>query len=131
MVVGWSFGGSVFIEADAMVRGHFLICCSDSYVVNLYHIWWLWLTSLRELWSKDGNTCMDMLPTFHEYYMRHGPRLTCVDHPTNPCMTSNYAPDMLSCYPSFQTQEIEPCTSSVVERSNDDDTWINMLPTVS
>ena len=66
---------------------------------------------------------------FYEYYMRHGPRLTCVDHPTDPCMTSNYTPDMLKCYLSFQTQEIEPCTSSVVERSNDDDTWINMLPT--
>ena len=52
MELGWSFGGSGIIGADAMVRGHFSIFCSDSYVVNLYHIWWLWLTSLRELYNK-------------------------------------------------------------------------------
>ena len=34
MELWWSFGGSGFIRADAMVRGHFSIFCSDSYVVN-------------------------------------------------------------------------------------------------
>ena len=34
MELWWSFGGSGFIGADAMVRGHFSILCSDSYVVN-------------------------------------------------------------------------------------------------
>ena len=68
---------------------------------------------------------------FYEYYMRHGPRLTCVDHPTDPCMTSNYTPDMLKCYLSFQTQELEQCTSSVVEWSKDGNTYMDMLSTVS
>ena len=34
MELGWSFGGSGIIGADAMVQGHFSIFCSDSYVVN-------------------------------------------------------------------------------------------------
>ena len=45
-----------------MVRGHFLIFCSDSYVVSLYHIWWLWLTTLRKLWGVEF---MDALKNQH------------------------------------------------------------------
>ena len=38
------------------------------------------------------------IPLFNEYYMRYGPRLTGVTHPTEHTMTSNYTPDMISCY---------------------------------
>ena len=49
---------------------------------------------------------------FHECYMRHRPRLIGMNHHTDHCMTSNYTPaSMLSCYPGFHNQEVEPCTS--------------------
>ena len=68
------------------------------------------------------------IPLFYEWYMRHGPRLTEVDHPIDHSMTSNYTPDMLSCYPGYRTQELEPCTSSVLYWSKDDDICMDMLP---
>ena len=49
MVLEWSFGGSGFIGADAMVRGHFSIFCSDSYVVNFVSYLVVGVTNLREL----------------------------------------------------------------------------------
>ena len=60
MELGWSFGGSGFIGADAMVRGHFSISCSDSYVVNSVSYLVVVMTSLRELYHPiplqvDGN----------------------------------------------------------------------------
>ena len=54
------------------------------------------------------------IPLLYECYMRHGPYLTVVDHPTDHYMTSNYTLEMLSYYPVFWNQELEPCTSSVV-----------------
>ena len=48
MELGWSFGGSGFIEADAMVRGHFSIFCSDAYVVNFVSNLVVVVTSLRK-----------------------------------------------------------------------------------
>ena len=42
-------------------------------------------------------------------------------------MTSNYTPDMLSCYPSSWTTKLEPWTSAVVWWSKDNDTCMDML----
>ena len=50
MELGWSFGGSGFIGADAMVRGHLSIFCSDSYVINFVSYLVVVVTSLRELY---------------------------------------------------------------------------------
>ena len=61
-------------------------------------------------WSMYGY----YIPLFYEYYIRYGACLTGVDYHTDHSIISNYAPDMLSCYPGFQNQELEPCTSSVV-----------------
>ena len=41
------------------------------------------------------------VPLFYECYMRYGPHLTGVDHPTDHIMASNYTPDMLSLLPWF------------------------------
>ena len=64
-------------------------------------LWW---------WHRYGYD----IPLLYEYYMRHGPRLTGVDHPTDHIMTWNYTPDILICYPGYWNQELAPCTSSVV-----------------
>ena len=53
----------------------------------------------------------DMQP-FYEFYMRHGPCLTGVYHPTDHSMNPNYTPDMLRCYPGYwKNQELESCSS--------------------
>ena len=49
MVLEWSFGGSGFNGADAMVRGHFSIFCGNSYVVNFVSCLVVGVTGLREL----------------------------------------------------------------------------------
>ena len=64
---------------------------------------------------------------FHDCYMSHELHLTGVDHSIDHSMTSNYTLDMLSCYPGFLTQELEQCTSSVVQWSKDDDACMYML----
>ena len=46
-----------------------------------------------------------------------------IDH----SMTSNCTSDMLSYYPGFQKKESEQCTSAVMQRSNEDDTGMDML----
>ena len=51
---------------------------------------------------------------FYECYMRNGPRLTGVNHPSGHVMTSNYTPYMLRCCLGYWTQEPEPWTSAVV-----------------
>ena len=53
MELRWSFGGSGIIGADAMVRGHFPILCSDSYVVNFASYLVVVVTSLRKLWTAS------------------------------------------------------------------------------
>ena len=53
MELGWSFGGSGIIGADAMVRGHFSIFCSDSYVVNFVPYLVVVVTSLRKLYQYE------------------------------------------------------------------------------
>ena len=53
MVLEWSFGGSGFKEADAMVRAHFSISCSNSYVDNFVSYLVVGVTSLRELWYPE------------------------------------------------------------------------------
>ena len=40
--------------------------------------------------------------------MMHEPRLTGVDHTLDHSMTANYTPDILSSYPSFQNEVLEP-----------------------
>ena len=42
-----------------------------------------------------------VMQLFHECYMRHGPHLTGVNHPTYHGMTSSYSPDILNCYPGY------------------------------
>ena len=55
------------------------------------------------------------IPPFHECYMRHGPRLTDLDHPTYHHMTSNCTLDILSCYPGgYLNKELESLTSPMV-----------------
>ena len=51
------------------------------------------------------------IPLFYQCYMRHWPSLKRVNHPTDYSMTSNYSPNMLSCYPGFQNGNPEECTS--------------------
>ena len=50
MELGWSFGGSGFIGADTMVRGHFSIFFSDSYVGNFVSYLVVVVKSLCELY---------------------------------------------------------------------------------
>ena len=50
---------------------------------------------------------------FYECYMRHGPGLTGVDHPTDHIMTINFTTDMHSCYSCFQNQDHLLYTSSM------------------
>ena len=38
----------------------------------------------------------------YECSNRYWPHLTLVNHPTDNCMTSNYTPHMLSCYPDLR-----------------------------
>jgi len=54
------------------------------------------------------------IPLFHECYMSHAPYLTGMDHLPEHTMTSNYSLDILSWYPSFWNQELEPWTLSVL-----------------
>ena len=67
------------------------------------------------------------IPLFHECYMRNGSCLTWVGHLTRHDMTSNYSPDILSCYPGYWNQDLEPCSSPVVWWSKNDDTGMDML----
>jgi hypothetical protein len=53
--------------------------------------------------------CVYATPMFYECYMRHGPHLTVVNHPTDYEMISTYTPNMLSSYPDSRTQNIELC----------------------
>ena len=66
-------------------------------------------------------------PLFRKCYLRHGPLLTGVDHPTDDSMISNYNPDMRSYYPDFRNEEFEPCTLSVVWLSNNNDAGMDMV----
>ena len=59
--------------------------------------------------------------------MRHRPSLTGVDHPTYRFMTSNYTPDMLSCYPEYWNEELELWSPSIMEWSKDNYLDIDML----
>ena len=54
------------------------------------------------------------IPLFCEYYMRHIPPLTGMDHPLDQTVTTNNTPDIIRCYPGFRNQELEPYISSVV-----------------
>ena len=63
----------------------------------------------------------------YECYMRNGTYLTKVNHPIDHSMTSNYTPDIFSCYPGYRTQELELCTPPVMHWSKDDDSCIDML----
>ena len=70
MVLEWSFGGSGFIGGDAMlVRGHFLIFCSDSYVVNFVPYLVVVVTSLRKLCCCNTSTLKQLtLCTKKQYW---------------------------------------------------------------
>ena len=59
--------------------------------------------------------------------MSRGPRLKRVNHPIDHIMTSKYTLGMLSYYPSFQKEEPDQCTPSVIYWSKDDDTCMDML----
>ena len=60
--------------------------------------------------------------------MRHGPLLIGVDHSPDHNLTTNYTPEILSCYIGYWNQEHEPWTSSVVLGSNgDDDAGMGMV----
>ena len=78
--------------------------------------WRAWIMVLisgivvQEWWCRYEYT---ILP-FHEFYMKHGPPLIGVDHPTDTHMSTNYTPAILSCYPGYWNQELEPWSSSVV-----------------
>ena len=50
-----------------------------------------------------------------------------MNYPIYHIITSNYTTYMLSCYASVWNQELDPCTSAVVQRSNDNDTSIYMI----
>ena len=54
------------------------------------------------------------IPMIYECYMRYKPHLTGVDHPTYHWMASNSTPDMLSCHPISQIQQLGPWTSPVL-----------------
>ena len=51
------------------------------------------------------------IPLLYECYCytRQEPSLTGLDRPIDQHMTSNYTPDMLSCYPRYWNQELESC----------------------
>ena len=50
-VLWGSLGRADFIRADTMVRGHFLLLCTDSYVVKFVPYLVVVATSLCELWQ--------------------------------------------------------------------------------
>ena len=66
-------------------------------------------------------------PLFNKCYMRHGPRLTWVDHTTDHIIMSNYNPDMVSYYPSFWNDELQLWTSLMVWWYKDNDAGMYML----
>ena len=46
------------------------------------------------------------IPLFYECYLNHELSLTEVDHPLDHTMTSNFTPDMLSCYAGFRIKSL-------------------------
>ena len=57
------------------------------------------------------------IPLYYVCYRRHVSHLTGVDHPTYYNITSSYTWDIVSCDPGYWNQELQPCTSSVIEWS--------------
>ena len=51
------------------------------------------------------------IPLFYQCCMRHGQRLPGVNHLTYHIITSNYVPDMITCYPGYRNEELEPFNS--------------------
>ena len=66
-------------------------------------------------WCKDDCASIYMLcKCFMGVIWEDGSYLTWMDHPTDNSMTSNYSPDILSCYPGYWNQDLEPWSLSVV-----------------
>ena len=49
MMLQWSLGGAGFIGTDTMVRGHFLLFCTDSCITKFTSYMVVVVTSLHEL----------------------------------------------------------------------------------
>ena len=75
-------------------------------------------------WCRYGYS----IPPFHECFMRHGPHLIGVDHPTDHHMITNYTLDTLSCYPGYwNTGFLELWSSSLVLGSKDNNPDMYMI----
>ena len=108
-----------------MTSNHTQTCSSVTLVFRIKslnhgpHQWCSSLRTMTQVWI--------CYPTVNECYMRHELHLAGVDHLIDHHMTTKYTPDILSYYPGYWIQELEPWSSSVLWWSKDNDAGMDMV----
>ena len=139
-VVWWSKDDDIYM--------YMLCLCYTKVIWDMDYVFQGWITPQIKAWSPTiPRTCSDAtivlgpkslnhgpisvvvvqgrwymyvhaISLFYECYMRYGLCLTGMNHLTDHIMTSNYTPNMLSCYPGFWEKQIDHAQNVPCQRGS-------------